>query len=312
MALTRYKRTVLATVCVPWQDGFAFDEDLFRESVQLLLASGLRDLYVFGTAGEGHNVSDRQYDAVVRAFVDEVTAGHEAPMVGVMSMSFPTVVERIERAAALGVDVFQITLPSWGPLNEREAFRFFAEICGRFPDLRFLHYNIARSGRVITGREYARLAAEHPNLVATKYGAGSPEVVHGLLRHAPMLRHFLTEPGFGAASAVGEPGLLASISVTNPALARSLYEAAVKGETEHMARIHADLAEMLDEVRGLVGPTAHIDGAFDKLFAKIVDPRMPLTLLPPYAEATEESYLAYRQFLAQRFPHWLPRYADSR
>jgi dihydrodipicolinate synthase/N-acetylneuraminate lyase len=302
----RFKRTVLATVCVPWRDDWTFDEQLFRETTAALLKAGLRDLYVFGTAGEGHSVSERQFDQVAAAFVAEVAAAGEAPMIGVMSPSLPTVLDRIERAAALGARAFQLTLPPWGPLTEAEALRFFDEVCGRFPALQFMHYNIARSGVVLNGRQYARIAAAHANLVAVKYGAGSPEVVHSLLRRAPELRVFLTEPAFAAGCMVGEPGLLASISVTNPARARELFEAGAKGDAARAAELHAELAVILDEARALIGARgAHIDGAFDKVFAKVADPRFPLRLLPPYESADDEAFAAYAAFLAARFPAWL-------
>ena len=106
-------------------------------------------------------------------------------MVGIISLSLPTILERIAFAAACGVRTFQFSLPSWGPLNDHEMRRFFAEICGAFPDLAFLHYNLMRTGRLVRPQEYAELAAAHPNLVATKYGAGDPETVAGLLHYAP-------------------------------------------------------------------------------------------------------------------------------
>lgn len=49
----RYKRTMLATCCLPWREDYTLDEPLFRKSVRNLVAGGFPDLYVFGTAGEG-------------------------------------------------------------------------------------------------------------------------------------------------------------------------------------------------------------------------------------------------------------------
>src|SRR3712207_9569121 len=68
-----------------------------------------------------------------------------------------------------------ISLPSWGPLNDDEMLRFFVDVCGTFPDARFLHYNLPRTKRVLTGPEYARIVAEVPNLAATKNTGRSEE-----------------------------------------------------------------------------------------------------------------------------------------
>ncbi|MEZ4596094.1 MAG: hypothetical protein R3C32_04180 [Chloroflexota bacterium] len=46
------------------------DSDLFHETVSSHVGMGIRDLYVFGTAGEGHAVDERRFDAVVQAFAD--------------------------------------------------------------------------------------------------------------------------------------------------------------------------------------------------------------------------------------------------
>src|SRR3954466_13425120 len=137
--MQRYPCCILATCVVPWDEQGEFLEDLFRHQVAAMLAPFTKHLYVFGTAGEGYAVSDRQFDRVVRVFDDAMRAGGAEPMVGIISLSLSTVVERIARARELGVRHFQISLPSWGPLGERELFAFFAATCGRFPDCQFFH-----------------------------------------------------------------------------------------------------------------------------------------------------------------------------
>jgi len=303
--MQRYKRTVLATCCVPWDEGYDLDERLFRASIRDLFARGFRDLYVFGTAGEGHNLSDRLYQRIVDVFLEEVLGEHETPMVGVISLSLLTVLERIDYAASRGCRVFQISLPNWGGLNDEEVFTFFREVCGRYPELQFLHYNLARAGRFVRPREYALLANEHPNLVATKYGAGDPEMVNGLLELAGTLRHFFTELGFFYGSVVGECSLLASISSTNPALARQYFEAGVRADMNVLCDLYRDLAGMMTSVRAVVGPGPHLDGAYDKIFAKVNDERFPLRLLPPFESSTDDAYRQYREILTRRFPRWI-------
>lgn len=303
--MARYKRTILATCCIPWDAKYNLDEHIFRASVRDMLDRGFRDLYVFGTAGEGHNVSDRMYRRVVDVFLEEVLTEHEMPMVGVISLSLFTVLERIEYAASRGCTAFQISLPNWGGLNDEETFGFFREVCGRYPELQFLHYNLARAGRFIRPREYAILADEHPNLVATKYGAGDPLMVNGLLEYAGALRHFFTEPSFFYGSPLGECGLLASISSTNPAMARQYYDAGVRGDMDVLRDLYHDLAGMLTSVQTVVGPGPHLDGAYDKLFSKINDEQFPLRLLPPFEASTDEAYRQYREILMTRFPRWI-------
>ena len=302
----RYPRTVLATCCLPWREDGKLDEPLFRRSVQNIVGAGLTDLYVFGTAGEGHAVSETDFQRVVEVFAEEMQAAGGRAMVGIITLPLRTLLERIAFAAARGVRAFQFSLPAWGPLNDGELRRYFAEICGAFPDLAFLHYNLMRTGRLVRPQEYAELAAAHPNLVATKYGAGDPETVAGLLHHAPALRHFLTELGFYLGAPLGECGLLASIAASNPAMARAYFQAGVDRDQARLADLYRDLAGMMGAIRRAAGGTGLTDGAYDKVIAKVAEHDFPLRLLPPYQGATEEGYRGYVGELAARFHRWLP------
>src|SRR5687768_705892 len=116
----RYRPCVLATCCVPWHDDFTFAEDTFRRSVRHLIAQGIRDLYIFGTAGEGYAVTEKQFDDVTKTFLEETTGDDVQGMIGLISLSLPTVIERIERAREMGARRFQLSLPSWGTLRDVE------------------------------------------------------------------------------------------------------------------------------------------------------------------------------------------------
>src|ERR687887_2674004 len=107
--MSRYPRTILGTCCVPWCEDGILAEGIFRESIRYLIDRGIRDLYVFGTAGEGYAVSDAQFARIARVFADE--AGHVGvtPMLGVVSLSLPTIVERIELGLELGYREFQLS-----------------------------------------------------------------------------------------------------------------------------------------------------------------------------------------------------------
>ena len=308
----RYPRTVLGTICLPWRDG-QLDRQLFQRTIHNLAGAGMRDLYVFGTAGEGHTVTEAQFREVTKLFVDTVAIAKAAPpMVGVINLSLPTVLERIAFGANLGVKTFQFCLPAWGAINDREVRRVFAEVCGSFPELNFLHYNLGRTGRLVRPDEYAELAELHPNLVAVKYGLGDPETVAGLLRLAPQLRHFFTEPGYYLGAPLGECGLLASIAASNPRRARAYFDAGADGDWRTFAALYRELAGVMSAVRRAAGGMGLNDGAYDKLIAKVAEPEFPLDLLPPYQSSTDEGYRQYVAELATSYPGWLPEITNRR
>lgn len=306
MTSKRYRPCILATCCVPWNDHFEFEETTFRRSVRHQIASGIRDLYVFGTAGEGYAVTESQFDTITRVFLDETQIDGVQSMIGLISPSLPTLVERIARAQDLGARRFQLSLPSWGVLNDAEVRSFFRETCGRFPDCEFLHYNLMRTGRLLTGAEYGVLAAEYENLVATKNSTADAARLTSLMHEAPQLQHFITEGGFPIAAMQGECGFLISYTSTNFAKAKAFFEAGKRQDEATLATIAQEFPGLIAAFKEAVGDTAHIDGAFDKLFCRIHDPAFPLRLLPPYASVSEERFNRYVNQLRTNHPNWLP------
>jgi dihydrodipicolinate synthase/N-acetylneuraminate lyase len=306
MTTPRYRAGILASCCVPWNERFEFAEAIFRRAVKHQITQGIRDLYIFGTAGEGYAVTETQFDAITRVFLDETKIDGVQSMVGLISQSLPVIIERIERARDLGARRFQLSLPSWGVLNDMELKTFFRETCGRFPECDFLHYNLMRAGRIITGAEYAVLAAEHENLVATKNSTADEARLTSLMSAAPQLRHFITEGGFPIAAMMGECGFLVSFASTNFAQARAFFAAGQAQDAAKLTAISQVFPSLIAALKEAVGDSAHIDGAFDKLFCRIHDPAFPLRLLPPYAGVSEERFDRYLELMRMNHPDWLP------
>jgi dihydrodipicolinate synthase/N-acetylneuraminate lyase len=302
----RYRQCILATCCVPWREDFTFDEALFRAQVRHLIAGGIRDLYTFGTAGEGYAVTERHFDEITRAFLDETQIEGVQTMTGLISLSLPTLIERIERARDMGVRRFQLSLPSWGKLSDKEVAVFFRETCGRFPDCEFLHYNLMRTHRILTPKEYGVLAQRHPNLVATKNSTTDLERLRGLLAEAPQLQHFITEGGFADAAMMDECGLLISLANTNIALGHAYLEAGKRRDESFLKPMQRESGEILAELLALAQAEAHMDGAFDKMFIHMHLPDFSLRLLPPYAGVSEATMEHFARLLERRYPRWSP------
>jgi dihydrodipicolinate synthase/N-acetylneuraminate lyase len=308
---TRYPPVILATCCIPWTANYEFDEECFCRQVRVLGQHLTKHLYIFGTAGEGYGVTESQFRTICRTFRREVLACEARGMVGVISLSLGSMIERIEFAAALGFRDFQISLPSWGALSDREVNTFFEDVCGRFPDLNFLHYNLMRAKRYLSPKEYVTTANSHPNLVATKTGTNDPEELSQLLELTPGVMHFLTETGYAMMRGVAPCGLLISTASTNFEAAHAFFESAVSKKTAEMQQMEKEL-EILSAILQQGSSEAHIDGAFDKIFCRMHDPAFPLRLLPPYSCLTEATYLSIVDQIVSRLPRWAPKLATAR
>src|SRR5215470_4319710 len=223
--MPRYPQTVLVSCEIPWDEQQNLLEDVFRDEVRMVLEMGFNHLYIFGTAGEGYAVDTARFRQIVQIFAEETRGGDVHPQVGVIGLSTANIVERIAFAHDMGFRTFQISLPSWGALNDVELLTFFKDVCGAFPDSRFLHYNLPRAKRLMSGADYRRVADAVPNLVATKNTGGGAQRASDLMRHAPDLQHFFGEDNFTHGCMFGECALLASLAPMAPRKTWQYYEA---------------------------------------------------------------------------------------
>jgi dihydrodipicolinate synthase/N-acetylneuraminate lyase len=290
---------ILGTVVLPWREDGTLDEARFTSQITRIARTVSRHLYIFGTAGEGYAVSDAQFAQITGLFLRTGREQGVRPMIGVISLSLATIIERIEFGRSLGAREFQLSLPSWGPLNDAELDRFFAETCGRFPDCHFLHYNLVRAKRVLVPADYQRVIAQHPNLVAVKTGISDPQVVAELIK-IPRLRFYFTEAGYAVARRLGgNCGLLISLSSVNPKLALEY----VAGNDQRRAELTQGIQAILAALRQVAGERFHIDGGYDKLLWSVHDPDFPLRLLPPYEGPRPGDAALFRRSLPL---DWLP------
>ncbi|MFN7923705.1 MAG: dihydrodipicolinate synthase family protein [Bryobacteraceae bacterium] len=302
---TRYPQAILVSCEIPWDDQERLLEDVFRQEVQHVLAAGFKHCYVFGTAGEGYAVDLPRFQRIVEIFREETEQPGVHAQVGVIALSVPQFRERLSIAYSLGFREFQISLPSWGALNDAETMRFFQDVCGMFPDAKFLHYNLARTKRVLAGPEYRRIADACPNLVATK---NTGTTVHGtmeLLKQAGDLQHFLGEGMFPTGCLFGECSMLSSFGPMFPRQTHQLFE---YGRTKQWDKLFPYQAEYLTAVEDVIAPMRRqplIDGAYDKALVRLGGIPMPLRLLSPYQGFSEEVFEECRRTLHDKYADWI-------
>lgn len=304
--MARYPQAILVSCEVPWDEKEQLIEEVFRREVRMALAE-FNHLYIFGTAGEGYAVDTPRFQQIVQIFHEETRGDNIHPMVGVIGLSTANLIERIGFAYDVGFRVFQISLPSWGALNDWELLTFFRDVCGAFPAAQFLHYNLPRTKRVLTGADYRRLIDAVPNLVATKNTGGGLDRAADLLKNAPELQHFFGEQNFPHGCMYGECALLSSFGPMSPHKAKALFDAGRRGDLVNMFKLQKEFHDMLYGVLGPVLAEGRIDGAYDKLLVRLGGlEEMPLRLLSPYQGFSEEQYQACKRTLHEQFPEFLP------
>ena len=302
--MSRYPSTILVACPTAWDEDDRLDERIFRRELERVREDGFDHAYVFGTGSEGHAVDIERFTHVARVFWDGLKGGH--PMIGAIGLSTANIVERLRIAYDIGFREFQVSLPSWGPLNDDELLRFFVDVCGTFPDAQFLHYNLPRTKRVLTGPDYERIIREVPNLVATKNTGGGLERAQELLEHAPDLMHFMGEWNFPHGAMFASVGLLATMAELTPGRCRELFGAGTRQDVETLFRLQHDFARISAELWAKGRPGVHMDGAYDKMLVKLgMIPEFPLRMLSPYQSFDEVDYRAMRAVLDAGWLDWI-------
>ena len=302
--MARYPSTVMVSVVCPWDEAERLDETMFRHAIRHALAANFRNLYVFGTAGEGYAVDSDRFRKVVEVLGDELSGVDARPMVGVIGLSTANVLERVRLAYGLGFRDFQISLPSWSPLTDPEVVTYLETVCGAFPDSSFMHYNTARVGRLVGGPLYQEIVARVPNLVATKTMTTDLGVVAGVVRSAPELMHFLTEQSIAYGALFGEVALLGTFGALAPEQSWALLRAAQGGRHEEAAEIGAWFERLNGEVLGPLMVDRRVDGAYDKTIQKLSRGMadFPLRMLSPYRTVSDREFADVQLLLRERFP----------
>ena len=289
----RYPQVMMATALVPWDENYKFMPHVFEKQVNHMIDGGLRHIYLFGTAGEGYAVGNRQYKTIVRLFSDLMEKDGLHPMVGLVDMSVSRMKEKLEIAYAMGIREFQFSLPCWGALNNGEIFNFFDALLPEYPDCRFLNYNLKRTKRFLEPEELFELAELHPNFCAVKHTRVEENDIAAIASSGTPLQFFVTEKNFMNLSKLTECGLLMSISNTDLGMAKTFFDACVGKNHEAAVNIMDIFWEIRCRMIDSVNFPA-IDGVYDKLYTKYNVNEFPLRLLPPYQYASDEVYMNFK------------------
>ena len=300
----RYPNTIIASVVIPWTEDYKMDEKMFRDEIKGLLERGLKHIYLFGTGGEGYAVTDEQFEEIVRIFAEEMKETESYPMVGALSLSYTTIIKRLKIAYNYGIRDFLIAMPCWGALTDEEMHRFFVDVCGSFPDCRFLNYNLPRAKRLISVKEFEDLGREIPNFAGAKFCSKDLFVVRDIATSQSDLQFFVNEIALIHGNWLGQCGLLSAVGNCNIKRTLEFFNATINGDIETSLKLGKELAGVHKGL-SICCSKGKMDGAYDKLYAKLINPEFPLRLLPPYSTFSEEEFENFRLYIKNNYPQWL-------
>lgn len=244
--------------------------DMVRLGVELdaMIAAKVDGIYSNGTAGEFHNQTEVEYDAI-QALLAGRCARAGTPFIVGASHTDPTVAAgRVARAVALAPRAIQVILPDWVALSDGEAIDFLMMMREAARGIDLVLYNPPHAKRVLAPRALARLIAAVPEVVGVKLGDGDAAWYAEARAHLAGVALFV--PGHHLATGMREGvavGAFSNVACINPAAAQRW--------TDSMAR---DLAGALE-----------LEGRINRFFESAI---LPFKLQHGYSNAALDKLLA--------------------
>ncbi len=299
-------RGVWAALPTPWTAADVVDTGVVTDMVHRYKAAGVDGVYMTGTDGEMHVLEWDDFRSLVDAFAAATLAAGLPAQVGCTWSHTAGVIQRIRYARDHGVACVQVALPSWVPLNNDEVRRFFAALAEACPDVWIVHYNIARAGRFLTGRDYQEILAVAPTLIGSKHTGGDVASLIEVISATPSLQHFVVDQQIVPGALFGARGFYSFLVNLNPAFTIGLWHACERGDWVEAARrrmlVEAFFRDWLGGLDAITSSPA---------LAKIVTragmcPAMPLRVRAPYLSGTEAHVAALLRLLQERYPELAP------
>jgi dihydrodipicolinate synthase/N-acetylneuraminate lyase len=293
---------VWAALPTPWAESGTIDPGLVAELVRRYRAAGVDGVYTTGTDGEMHVLDWDDFRALVDAFAAAVRETGLPAQVGCTWSHTDGVLARMRYARERGIDRVQVALPSWVPLDDDELLRFFSALQGGCPNLQLVHYNIARSGRFLGGKEYRAVLEVAPNLVGTKHTGGDVASLIEIVEATPQLRHFVVDQQIVPGALFGAKGFYSFLVNLSPRFTAELWRDCLRGDWAEAARKRTVADAFFRDWLASPGlPNA--SPALAKIATRAgLFPEMPLAVRGPYRAGTDDLVTALRRLLQERYP----------
>ncbi|CAN5612864.1 dihydrodipicolinate synthase family protein [soil metagenome] len=295
-------RGVWVAMPTPWASDGQVDNGIVRELVRRYAASGLDGAYTTGTDGEMHVLEFEELSTLVTAFAAEAEQNDLSVQIGCAWLHTDGVIRRGQLAGEHGVNRIQVAFPSWIPLADDEIVRFYGAIQDALPETELIHYNIARSGRMLMGKDYHRILAVAPRLAGSKHTGGDTGALIDIIGATPGLAHFVVDNHIIAGALFGSPGFYSFIANISPRFALEMMAACDGGDWATAAQLGVTCHRFFCRWLAMC-PEINSSAALAKVATRAgVFPEMPLAIRGPYMSGTERHVAELRELIKTEFP----------
>ncbi|MGN8112792.1 dihydrodipicolinate synthase family protein [Labrys sp. 22185] len=259
-----------ATLLLPIATDDAIDFGHLGEEIDLLIAAGVDGIYSNGTAGEFHNQTEAEYEAVQALLAKKCRTASMPFVIGACQGDPRQSLERVRRATGLQPAAIQIILPDWWPVTDEEAIDFLAMMAEAARGLPLVLYNPPHAKRVLSPEILGRFIAAVPVVKAIKLADGDDAWYAAARRHLAGVALFV--PGHHLATGIKAgvaAGAFSNVACLSPRGAQAWTDS-MAADIEAALDLECRLCRFMDEhIVPFRRDHGYSNAALDKLLAAI-------------------------------------------
>jgi dihydrodipicolinate synthase/N-acetylneuraminate lyase len=282
-------RGIVPPIVTPLHEDETVHEVQLRRMTEHLLKGGVHAIFVNGSMGAFNLLKDEEQYRAIGIVVDQV-AGRVPVMAGVSDTATRLVIEKAQRAEALGADCVSILPPYYGKFSRPQLVRFYKEIA-RNVGLPVLPYN--NPWTALSTIDVATMLdmADEPRI------AGIKDSSNNAIQYQDMIRTLGGRPDFSILLGttqltsfglfLGADGFIEGLHHLKPEWAVAIWDAGQAGDWQKVQEYQLKLESLIPfvlygEVWGGIEVALQELGLCDKItahpYVPIRDPEMIATV----------------------------------
>lgn len=284
---------IITAMVTPFDENQKINETAARQLVDKLISQGVHGLFILGTNGEFHVLSDDEKVEFAKIVIDQ--AAHRVPVyVGAGACGTQETIKLAQRMEAVGADALSVISPYFIAPTQQELADHYRKVAEAV-NIPIIMYNIPKNTGINIEPETVKSLIGVKNIAGIKDSSGNMENMQGYI-DAGKNSDFVVLVGSDSkilpALKIGAAGAIAGTSNVIAELDVSIYENYLKGNLEVAEQAQKDI-DVLRGVLKLGTVPSVMKRAVTLLGINVGDARYPVSKLPAEADEQIKAALAY-------------------
>lgn len=284
---------IITAMVTPFDENQKINETAARQLVDKLISQGVHGLFILGTNGEFHVLSDDEKVEFAKIVIDQ--AAHRVPVyVGAGACGTQETIKLAQRMEAVGADALSVISPYFIAPTQQELADHYRKVAEAV-NIPIIMYNIPKNTGINIEPETVKSLIGVKNIAGIKDSSGNMENMQGYI-DAGKGSDFVVLVGSDSkilpALKIGAAGAIAGTSNVIAELDVSIYENYLKGNLQAAEQAQKDI-DVLRGVLKLGTVPSVMKRAVTLLGINVGDARYPVSKLPVEADEQIKAALAY-------------------